>query len=389
MQKKLIVKVLFEKKKIAVLFFLLCVFLIVYSSVQTVFATYGRESANTTPDIVFHGTVYQSQDGSYPFIGYNDIGSFTAKAQEIGVGATKCYGITYRSLYNYYDELTSVGFFGALYGMPDACIEENITAFIETGRPPEPNKEEALIGYYFAMRFGLKIGDPIPQAITLNKTFSEEDIDNYTVCGILKENVSEYFNGSAIISRETFESANGPTEDNMMLGYYTNAEQYDTIFLEMNAERLNYRVPEGSLNVRQKEFARIKIYINAALVILMSVFMLTALVSYLMKGITPKLGLMKAIGISTKYLIKTFLSGMFCIFTAALTTGILLSSLILYLMNRYVSDFYKFDVHTYQLSSMSLLLDGFEFLFIILYVFAIIYYNCKKVSPKVAMAKTA
>ncbi|MBR5960739.1 MAG: hypothetical protein IKZ98_07050 [Clostridia bacterium] len=388
MKKKLIFRVLFEKKKVLVMFFIMCTFLIVFTSVQTVLNTYNADTMQSTPDFAFHGTVYQSMDGSYPFIGYNDTGLFREKAQEIAGDDAVCYGVVYRSLYNYYDQLTNIGFSGALYGLPDECLEEQIAPFVSQGRLPEKGQKEAVVGYYFAQHFEIGIGDPVPQAITLSKTWTEADIDSYTVCGILTENATDYFNGSALISRETFEAMNGAQDENMVLGYLKNTEHYEDQYIAMNNISQEYRVPEGRLHYKQKEFSRTGIILNIALIVVMSIAMLTAVISYLMKGITPKVGLMKATGISTTYILKTFLTGVFCVFLAALATGVLISSVLLGAANNYVRNFFEFEVHRYQLSGTAFALDGFEFLFILLYAFVVIYIKCKRITPKEAMTRT-
>lgn len=388
MKKKLIFRVLFEKKKVLVMVFIMCTFLITYTSVQTVLTTYSTDTIQTSPDFVFHGTVYQSEDGSYPFIGYNDTGIFREKAQEIAGNAAECYGVIYRSLYNYYDQLTNIGFFGALYGLPDDCMEKQIAPLVSQGRLPERNQKEAVVGYYFAQHFGIAIGDSVPQAITLSKTWSEADIDSYTVCGILTENVTDYFNGSALISRESFENMNGVQEENMLLGYLNNKDGYENMYLEMNNISKNYNVPEGKLHSKQKEYSNTGVILNVALIVFMSVVMLTAVISYLMKGITPKVGLMKATGISSSYIIRTFLTGILCVFLSAFVFGLLFSSMLLEIANNYIKSFFEFTVHRYQLSKTAIILDVFEGLFIVVYAFMVIYIKCKRITPKEAMNRT-
>lgn len=388
MRSKIILNVLFEKKRIAFFFFVMCMFLIIYTSIQTMLVSADVGTSVSMPDFVFSGTVYNSQDGSYPFVGYNDIGDFTAYASQKAGQDAKCYGVVYRSLYNYYDQLTSIGFFGAVYGMTDECMEKFIAPYIEEGHLPGDGHKEAIVGYYFAKRYGLKIGDSIPQAITLSKEWDETDIDSYVVCGILDENISSYFNGSAVISRDTFEKARGVVEDNMMMGYYVNGENYDTIFLDINSEAKNYQVPEGKLNYKMKEYNRLLIGLSVAIIVIMSIVLITAVVSYLMKGITPKVGLLKATGVSTGYIIKTFLLGIFSVLVVAFGVSIGVSMFIINSMNSYVSEFYNFEVHTYRFSEISILLCLFEFTFILLYVFLVTYTRCRSISPKIAMART-
>ncbi len=388
MTKKIVMNVMFEKRRVMMFLLVMCMLLVVYASVQTMLVSNEIATVDSMPDFVFNGTVYNSQDGSYPFVGYNDIGSFAEKAQEIAGDQADCYGVVYRSLYNYYDELTGVGFFGAVYGIPDECIRKIFSQYLSEGSLPETGKKEALVGYYFAQRFGISIGDTIPQAITLCAEWEEEDIDNYIVCGILDESISSYFNGSAVISRETYEGIYGEAGDNMVFGYYNSDENYDTIFLDICAEGKNYRVPEGKLNYKQKEYGKLKIIVNIGVVIFMSISLTTAIISYLMKGVTPKVGLLKAIGISSSYILKAFLSGITAVVAIAMLSGIVISNILIAEMNNYVSEFYKFEVHLYQFTLSSLLVGFCQSIFIILYVFIIIFIKSKMISPKIAMTKT-
>lgn len=116
--------------------------------------------------------------------------------------------------------------------------------------------------------------------------------------------------------------------------------------------------------------------------------MLTAVISYLMKGITPKVGLMKATGISSSYIIRTFLTGILCVFLSAFVFGLLFSSMLLEIANNYIKSFFEFTVHRYQLSKTAIILDVFEGLFIVVYAFMVIYIKCKRITPKEAMNRT-
>lgn len=390
MRLKLILNVLFEKKKILVLFFVVSMVLIAYASIQTILSGMEKDSVASTPDFVFNGTIYNSEDGSYPFKGYNDIGSYGDEADRLAGNGADCYRVVYRSLYNFYDEISSVGFFGAVYGIPDACISEHIKPYIEEGELPKSGKKEAVIGYYFAKRYNIGIGDTIPQAVTLSETWTDDDIDNYTVCGILAENITEYFNGSVIISREDFEASNSKAKDNMILGYYKESKNYKDIFMSLNSNetRAAFNVPEGKLNYTQKEYSNKKLAISLGSVMIISAALLTALLSYLMKGITPKIGLLKAIGVSSKKIISTFLIGIFSIFAVSAGVGLGVSALLSHSLNKYVSNFYQFQVHSYQFSKMVLIVDLILFAFIVIYVYAITFFKCKMISPKIAMAKT-
>lgn len=388
MFKKIVLNIYFEKKRIIVLFLLVCSFLIFYTTMQTAFMSSSSYGIESTPDFIFTGTVYNSEDGTYPFIYYNDIAGMLEASNDIVGDEANCYGIVCRSLYNYYDDLTSVGFSGYVYGMPNELLNNYIYKFIEKGNLPNKGKKEAIIGYYFSKRFNINIGDKIPQAITLSKKWTSSDIDNYTVVGILNENVSSYFNGSVLISRETFSNLYDHNEDNMIMGYFNKNDNYCETFVKLNNISSNYRSPEGTLNYKQKELSSLKIKINIGVILLMSITLIFSVASYLMKGITPKIGLLKATGMSTSYIIKTFILGISIIIVLSTIIGIILSNIVLHIMNTYVSNFYGFTVHLYSFNFLSFILIFSELLFIISFIFIVLIIKCKAISPKIAMMKT-
>lgn len=83
--------------------------------------------------------------------------------------------------------------------------------------------------------------------------------------GILNENVSGYFNGSTIISRDTWNSYAEGADDNMILGYYDgdiDDSRSEDIFLQINRIAKDYRSPEGIMNYLSKGFAQRKILIS-------------------------------------------------------------------------------------------------------------------------------
>lgn len=387
MLKKIVFKVLFERKRIIVAFTLICCLLVIYISLQTIFETENITSLNTMPDFVFTGTYYNSEDGTYPFKAYNGIGSFAEKAKETLGNNGDCYGIVCRSLYNYYDELTSVGFSGYIYGCPDEYIKYRFSNLVTEGSLPVSGKKEAIVGYYFAQRFGLSIGDPIPQTITLNETWSDSDNNQYTISGILGEGMCSYFNGSVIISKDTFEAVVGVNEDNLIFGYFINGENSDKIFLKLNNISADYRSPEGTLHYNQKNFQIKKIWVNVVMYLMISTLIIFISTSYLMKGLTPKIGLLKAIGLSNKYIYKAFLGGVAFFVIISTAMGFIFSFLITRVLNSYVSNFYGFEVHMYNFSLTVYILVAAETLLMFFVIFLFLFINSKKISPKIAMMK--
>lgn len=136
-------------------------------------------SQTVLPDVIFTGSVYHSEDGSYPFKVYNGIEGFSQKVREIAGSDMRTYGAVCRSIYNYYDELTKVGFGGRVYGVDNDFFNQELKGYLKEGRFPEEGKLEAVVGSYFAKRFNISLGDKIPQTITLNETWTEDDLNKY------------------------------------------------------------------------------------------------------------------------------------------------------------------------------------------------------------------
>lgn len=388
---KLLFRVLFEKKRIIVAYVMVCMILVVYVSLQTMFESKSISSLSTTPDFVFTGTVYNSEDGSYPFRAYNGIGEFESAAKDIVGERGKCFGVVCRSLYNYYDELTSVGFSGYVYGLPNEYMEELFSNALIDGTLPKPDSKEGVVGYYFAQRFELGVGDLIPQAITLGTEWEESDINSYTISGVLDEGVSSYFNGSVMISREEFERNNHVVEDNMLLGSYNKTNEGEAVnssFVELNAISSQFRSPEGRLNYNQKHYQFSGTLLHIAVYIVISTLILFLLMTYIIKGMTPKIGLLKAIGMSDAKIYKTFLGGMTLITVGAVSLGILVSLGVSAIMNSYVCDFYGFTVNEYSFNSIVYVIIAAETLIMLLSVFAFLFICCRRISPKIAMTKS-
>lgn len=391
MYRKLFFKVFFEKKKIMLYFFVICMLLVFYVSLQTIFSSNEAEAQSSVPDLVFTGTVYQSEDGSYPFTAYNSIEGFINKIREISGDDMDSYPLVCRSLYNYYDELTSIGFSGFVYGMPDECISNYIAPYLSKGRLPETGKKEAVIGYYFAQRFDIDIGETIPQAITLSEQWTDDDIDTYIVSGILKENVSGYYNGSTIISRDTWNSFGLESEDNMIIAYFDSGiedSRSEEIFLEINGIAKDYRSPEGRMNYLNKTYSKRQIIVSFTFNMLISFLLIFVLASYAMKGITPKIGLLKATGMSPKTILGTFLLGVFLIVLVSSMCGVGLTTLAIFFMNQYVSEFYGFTVVQYSFNNWTFIMIGLEMLILTLSLFIILGVKCLRISPKIAMTKS-
>jgi ABC-type lipoprotein release transport system permease subunit len=386
---KLLIHEFFENKKVIIRFLIIFTILFSAMSFQVINANNEIVASISQPDIVYTGTMYQSEDGKYPFIWYNDLGEgFEEYVDDTVKGEAAIYSAACRSLYNYYDEFTGIGFSGYVYGFDDAFIEEKLSPYIIEGKLPTVGEKEALVGAYFAERFGITVGDAIPQAITLSKQWDESDIDNYIVSGILNENVSAYFVGSAIISRETFENVRGKENNNFLIGYYRsqNEQRNRELFVEMNHTSSDYGVPEGRYNYSQKTFAKYQIYVASGILFIAGFAMISIMIAYIIKGIDRKIGLLKAIGLSTSSLMKYFVGGFSAVIGMAVALATVVISVATRVMNQYISNFYHFSVHTYMLNWNVLGLVAFVGASMVLIMCVLIRQKCVGISPQKAMS---
>lgn len=382
---KLLLHVFFEKRKTMIAFISLCTVLTIYVVLQTVFVNQNMSKQVTLPDFVFTGSVYNSSDGSYPYQAYNSIQDLDT-AIHSKVSEADCFGIVCRSLFNYYDDKTGIGFSGYVYGVPDNYFKNYLSKYLKEGSLPLNGKKQAVVGYYFAQKFHLSIGSQIPQEITLNEHSSEADNNQYTVSGILNENVSSYFEGSAIISKNTFEENNEKSiKDNMVMGYFTTNKLINNKIKDINNVSKKYNIPEGNIYYTQKSGSIKQIYLNIGMYLVISLFLLFLMISYLLKGLTKKIGLLKAIGISTNYIIKVFIGGLFVLQVISSAIGLMLSTVVINILNRYASNFFEFKTQIYRISGNVFLFVACEVIIMIVSTFLFIYYKCTSISPKIAM----
>lgn len=382
-------KILFQNKKIIVAAILICIILQSFVAFQMMLISRKLTKLKTIPDFLFNGCIYSSQDGSYPFRAFYGTNQLVDKIeQSLKTDKGNVYRVVCRSLYNYYDEKTNIGFSGYVYGLPDAYIEQVFSDKIVMGRLPEKSKKEAVVGLYFANRFKLEIGDKIPQAITLHESWEDTDIDAYTISGILDDSISDLFVGSAIISLDTFENLNTKVQENMLFGDFKDVERDEALdlFLGFNEFAQDTQVPEGKFFLNQNRFELIKILTTCVFVIFAITVVLIVLVSYLVKGLSQKIGLMKAIGISEFKVLLMIMK----IMTVLLVISTIISLGVVYLIslgiNHYISGFYEFDVNVFSINIQTVVGVVSTAFVMMLFMYFSVSRSSRRIPPSLAIA---
>lgn len=302
----------------------------------------------TEPDAVFYGATYTPPEGEYPFIAYETTGDLAADIEHKAEGA-KAHPLVIRSLFNYFDDKTGYGFEGKVYGMPQAPIERLLGRRLLAGTLPRASVKEAVVGKYFADRFGLHVGDPIPQTITLSTTWDNSDIDAYTVAGILDEHVSKLFVGSAVINLESYEDLEGDVFENAVLVEFTKAADRRKVFERCNALATEHNLPEGQNYADRTRIDLVFNVVKILAVIIAAAGLLTWLTLRLQRSFAS--GTNDATTLPSGSAVRR---GLVPLFVLATLTAALLTWLATAGFNQYLSDFYGFQAVAYLFNFKSI-----------------------------------
>jgi ABC-type lipoprotein release transport system permease subunit len=269
-----------------------------------------------------------------------------------------------------------------VWGLPASYIED-LERYLDKGQVPATDRNEVLIGGFAARHFELDVGD------TIDITLAENPIDNvssYVVSGILNDNV-EYFRGALIISREHWIYENGFIDYNFIFMNIDNDNEYlhtmevleniDDNLMALASVHDFYRRGNGMANI-------IEMY---AIIISMNILFVFILLSYTMKGIYKKIGLLKSIGLPDSYILKTYSVGYIFVSSPLIIFGVLLGIGLVTFLNRTASIFYGFPVTLYRLDMFTILSVVALNMLNIIITIMITAFLCKKVSPRKAMMK--
>lgn len=379
MYKKIFINVLFEKKKFLIMFMLIFSFLLFFIGVQTM-VQFSETNKVAIPNLEVLGKL--DDDGLLRFKGYNDMDGVTAKLKELCGDEAKVYEVTSRNLLVMNNLFNKVSY--QVYGVNNAFFKEQLEEHLKEGKLPEAGKKEAVLGSLAAKRYDVKVGDKINAPITLNKKSLKTDYMQYTVSGILADN-EEYFWGNVFISKEEFEKNNEKSPENKILIYYTSKNSEKKVFNAYDQIKNQFSVGSTVSNNKEKNEAANSIIWNLVVILGVSLIIMLLLLSYLMKGITKKLGLLKALGLSDKYIVKNFVGGLFISSLISLASAFGGMVLIKNYLNKNMSEFLGYTVEHYLINSYSVLSVFFLWGVLLFIVFLIIKMKSWRISPRSAM----
>lgn len=361
MNSKIFIKVFFEKSKYMIMYSLSIVTFWYVMFFQIPSDTYVAHYQKKIPDIELCG---QTADFDHSFMLYKEIdASIQDKLTDEGI---KFYGLTARNLYTFSDAYYQVSY--RVYGAEEEFLHE-LSDYLRRGKLPEPGKTEAVIGSNVAEFYDVMVGDVLKLPITLEET-ADTAKEEYVVSGILMADAS-FFSDNIYISSQTVEALGYTPEKNTFYIYGGTKKACQRILSELHPEQ--EESVGTALRYYETKISLLKT-IGASLfkTLLLSGVVLSVLFVSLMKDTARKIGLMKALGISDRDIIKLFIKG----FGVYNLIGMAISYFSLGLIRLAIGIPFPASVMLYTLNS---------YIIIFLVTIIILFVLCKKISPKLAM----
>ncbi len=387
MYKRLFINVFFEKKKVLLFFFVILMVVFTYVGVKVVLVD-NSLSKVASPDIVVYGALDNNIMG---FKYYNPIGGMSDEFKSTDEkDELKVYGMVSRNIQYVQDVQTLREINYTICGVEETFLENEIKKHVKNGRLPKDGEKEAIIGGSAARFYDVAIGDKLNIPVTLVEDFSGEDILQYTVVGILDDRV-DYFTGTTFISKETFETINNAgIPENMMMVYFKGLlgqAEYQSIIEKLNDISPKYQMGGMNTNYYIKYNAMRNSIIDIIVFLVSGVFIIFLLVLYLMKGITKKVGLLKALGLLDKYMLKAFAGGLGIVICISMLISFALIIFINMYLNHSVSQFLGYSVTPYSVGRYVYLLILLVAVIMFVSIISIIRHISLRISPRDAMLK--
>lgn len=382
MAKKIFVNIFFEKRNMLVLYVVIVTMFTIFLGVQSIFI--GKQVEETLyPDIIVNGAM--DENGVMRYKLYNDIGNVPEEIEKKLGEQVNVQSAVVRNLLTVSDNFNNVEY--RVYGMEDQDIKK-LDKYIKSGRAPKSGEKEVLIGSYAARYYGFAIGDKLSMGITLDKDNMDSPEGEYTVSGILSDNI-DYFKGSIIISKDSWCQENGQVEDNIMLFYLDSDQDYKNTVDVINnlddkaASTLNILNNYAGTSETKKSLTS-----SIVVICIVSMVVIILLFFFLMRGMVKKIGLLKALGLPEKNITKIFSGGLVLITIIAVAASMLCEYGIVTYLNSKATKFYGFDVVEYSINRYAIISILALNLLNMLTATITITWLGKKVSPRDAMVKS-
>lgn len=381
MERKIFINIFFEKKNILLVYISVITLFTIFLGIQTIF--FGNQLEQSIyPDMELYGA--PDEDGVMRYKLYNDIGDVPDKLEKELESGVRFQNVILRNLLTVSDNFNIVEY--RVCGMDNQDIkllEKNI----KSGQIPKTGEKGVLLGSYAARYFNVDVGDKMEIKISLDKDNMGAPEGEYYVSGILNDNM-QFYKGSIIVSKETWSMEHQEVKDNMLYLYIDNDEAYKNVVETIN--RLDE--PDTAFinimnNYDSAATARNSIISNILVICVISLIVIVLLFFFLMRGMVKKIGLLKALGLPEKIIIKIFCGGLLMITISAILISFVCEYGVVLYMNMQAAEFYGFEVQAYSVNKYAVIaVLALNLVNMIASASTVIWYG-KKVSPREAMLK--
>ena len=275
------------------------------------------------------------------------------------------------------------------YSFDHSFFTNKISDSLATGSIPQKGKKEAVLGPNLAKELNLKVGDVIsnrPQKIGTTDAafvpldFGRPDVtEEYKVSGILNP-TSDIFDFSVLVDSSTVAN----TDANQIWIYLPNSKS-KKVYENLSISPLHYGVSQiEDIYIANHKTFRKRAFNTAYILILISL-MDFFLISYVFKGVGRKLGVLKAIGISEKYIIQSYYFGLVIFNLCGTVLGALFMHTCTAVLNKMKASLYEIEYSAYKVDTNMYILLALSFVVSVTVTYMGLYYRLYKISPKVAM----
>lgn len=391
MKFKLFSKELFGGKKKLVIFCIISILIYLLVAIQVVLSAQTSECV-AVPDIVFSGKMVGSA------ISYEKYGSIQMGFADLIVSELEdkadAYELIERNIITVQkkNSLESVTY--SVFACPHSFFENKLSTLMNEGTIPAEGKRQAIIGGYLAKAFDIGVGDVIAKKgvnlanlgmvdIVLDLSGEFKEIE-YEVVGILGD-TEGYFDYAFLIGSET--QAGIPC--NTVWTYFLSDDAIELYVKRIVNSGMSLLSENGIGYVSEpyhyKEQGIFSLILRNSYLFLLVVVFSYMLLAYVLKGVTYKLGIMKAIGISGQYIYKCYFTGIFVI----QIVSYLLSFAAMYFLcsglNRSISKAYGYDVNLYRITFNMFFVVTMMLVITLATFWLSLYYKINHIKPKVAM----
>lgn len=385
-------KELFGGRKKLVIFCFISFLIYLLVAIQVVLSA---ESSGcvAVPDVVFSGKI----DGNA--ISYEKYGNIKMGFADLIVGELEdkadVYELIERNIITVQKENSLESVTYSIFACSHSFFEDRLSALMSEGTIPLEGIRQAVIGGYLAKAFHIEVGDVITKKsvnlanlgmvdIVLDLSGDFREIE-YEVVGIL-DDTEGYFDYAFLIGGET----QGNISCNTVWVYFLSDDVID-LYIEKIVETDKSFFSENGIGTvlepyHHKEQGLFSLILKNGYLFLLAAVFSYILIAYVLKGVTYKLGIMKAIGISDQYIYKCYFTGIFVIQIVSYILSFVVVHFLCVLLNRSISEAYGYDVNLYRVT--------FNMFFVVTMMLVItlaafhlsLYYRINHIKPKAAMS---